>query len=320
MVTRIHHIKEGVEYVLQYNIRSDTIELRIIKHTLIGGIPNYFRHEFGTYVREMDAFRDILRSTRTTAGINLLPYLTDTEKDAIHEFESIAGIHLRLTPESVSRSYQTAMRGAANRLQAAAESFRETARALQGLDLRPLIASTNILANQRLESLARSAAFNPPSQENAIDYGQRIRRELRHDLLLTGNLEERLSVPDPPPPTDEPPIPQEAPTLRNTEGLTEAQIQETEAFVARLLNGESIPATEFPLRDFQADTSPPDPDTTEIDAFLKELDAVLDDSTHETNEVWGAPTHTPFLDAETVIRLWKQANRTDNQPFRGQED
>ena len=259
MVARIHHTKEGVEYVLQYNIRSDTIELRIIKHTLLGRFPNYFRHEFGTYVREMDAFREILRSTRTTAGIDRLPYLTDTEKDAIHEFESIAGIHLRLTSESVSRYYQIAMQGAANGLQAATESFRETARALQGLDLSPLIASTNILANLQLESLARSPAFNPPAQENATDCRQRIRRELRHDLLPTGNLEERLSepfnVPDPPPPTDEPPPPQEAPTLRNTEGLTEAQIQETEAFVARLLNGESIPATEFPLRDFQADTS-----------------------------------------------------------------
>ena len=313
MVTRIHHIKQGVEYVLQYNIRSDTIELRIIKYSLLGRFPNYFRHKSGTSFLEIAAFKEVLRSIRTASGVDLFPELTEDEATIIHAFEEIADIHLLLTPKSVSKYYQTAMREAANGLQAAAESFRETARALQGLDLRPLIASTNILANRRLESLARSPVFNPPSQENAIDYRQRIRRELRHDLLPTGNLEERLSVPDPPPPTDEPPIPQEAPTLRNTEGLTEAQIQETEAFVARLLNGETLSAREYPPlpNPNSEDASTPDPDTTEIDAFLKELDAVLDDPIHETDEVWGAPTHTPFLDADTMSKLWKQAKQQD---------
>ena len=36
MIARIHHLKHGTEYVLQYNTRSDTIELRIIKYTLLG--------------------------------------------------------------------------------------------------------------------------------------------------------------------------------------------------------------------------------------------------------------------------------------------
>lgn len=43
MVTRIHYTKHGIEYVLQYDSTTDTIELRKNRYTLIGGIPNYFR-------------------------------------------------------------------------------------------------------------------------------------------------------------------------------------------------------------------------------------------------------------------------------------
>ena len=43
MVARIHHTKNGTEYVLQYNSKTDTIESRENRLTLIGGVPNYFR-------------------------------------------------------------------------------------------------------------------------------------------------------------------------------------------------------------------------------------------------------------------------------------
>ena len=107
MVARIHHRKAGIEYVLQYKSRTDSIELRINRYTLIGGIPNYFRHEWGTYVREMDFFKRAVLNHRPFSGLCLSPYprpkLSDAEKDALHEFEKIAGVNLLLTPESVSR-------------------------------------------------------------------------------------------------------------------------------------------------------------------------------------------------------------------------
>ena len=113
MVARIHHRKAGIEYVLQYKSRTDSIELRINRYTLIGGIPNYFRHEWGTYVREMDFFKRAVLNHRPTSGLCPHPYprpkLSDAEKDALHEFEKIAGVNLLLTPESVSRHRMSLM-------------------------------------------------------------------------------------------------------------------------------------------------------------------------------------------------------------------
>ena len=107
MVARIHHRKHGVEYVLQYDSRADRIELRKNRYTLIGGIPNYFRHEWGTYVREMDFFKGTVLNHRPISGLCPHPYplpkLSDAEKASIHEFEKIAGVNLLLTPESVQR-------------------------------------------------------------------------------------------------------------------------------------------------------------------------------------------------------------------------
>ena len=74
MVARIHHTKNGTEYVLQYKSRTDTIELRINRYTLIGGIPNYFRHEWGTYVRGMDFFKGTVLNNRPFSGLCPHPY------------------------------------------------------------------------------------------------------------------------------------------------------------------------------------------------------------------------------------------------------
>ena len=124
MVARIHHRKAGVEYVLQYNSRTDSIELRKNRYTLIGGIPNYFRHEWGTYVREMDFFKGTVLNHRPFSGLCPHPYplpkLSDAEKDTLHEFEKIGGVNLLLTLESIQRHLQSLTEGAANALSEAA--------------------------------------------------------------------------------------------------------------------------------------------------------------------------------------------------------
>ena len=321
MIARIHHTKNGTEYVLQYNRKPDTIELRIIKHTFIGGIPNYFRHAFGTYVREMEAFKDILRNWRPLSGLSphpdYLPQLSAEEKVLIHEFEQIANINLRLTPESVSRSHQNqaAMQGAANVLQASTESLRDAVSNLQGLDMNPLISYLNFRVDRQLVALAQWHEQNPPTAAEVENIRQRLgmpddlQQELRIDRYEVGHIANIGS----PAPMNEPPIPQEAPTLRNTEGLTEAQIQENQEFITRLLNGETISARENPPlpNPNSEDTSAPDPNTddADIDDFLKEVDETLSDTTRDSDEVWGAPTHTPYLNADTMSKLWKQAQK-----------
>ena len=185
MVARIHHTKNGTEYVLQYNIRSDTIELRIIKHTLLGRFPNYFRHKSGRPFHEIATFKEILRSLRTRSGVDQFPELTEDEEALIHAFEEIADTRLLLTPESMNRFYQTVMQGAANGFNPAAESLRELASNLQGLDMNPLLAYMNGRVSRQLAAFAASAdmlAFP-------------IRREMAEYFLPTGDLEQRLSDP-----------------------------------------------------------------------------------------------------------------------------
>ena len=283
MVARIHHRKHGVEYVLQYDSRVDRIELRKNRYTLIGGIPNYFRHEWGTYVREMDFLKGTVLVHRPISGRCPHPYplpqLSDAEKVLIHEFEKIAGVNLLFTPESVQRHIQSLTEGAANALA-------EAARSLRGLDLNPLISYANRITDSQ--------------------------RRLAETLLATGDLEERLShLPDPPPST-EPRVVQEPSHLVNTEGLTEEQIQENLEFIARLQNGESIPATEFPLRDRNCEAQNHDTEEAAFDAFMKEIDEVLeaDDSDDET--IRAAPSHHPEISAETMQSLWKQARQEDS--------
>ena len=278
MVARIHHRKHGVEYVLQYDSRADRIELRKNRYTLIGGIPNYFRHEWGTYVREMDFFKGTVLNHRPFSGLCPHPYplpkLSDAEKDTLHEFEKIAGVNLLLTPESIQRHLQSLTEGAANALS-------EAARTLQGLDLNPLISFANRITDSQ--------------------------RRLAETLLATGDLTQRLSQP-----FNAPPVVQEPSHLVNTEGLTEEQIQENLEFIARLQNGESIPATEFPLRDRNCEAQNHDTEEAAFDRFMKEIDEVLeaDDSDDET--VRAAPSHHPEISAERMQSLWKQARQEDS--------
>ena len=187
MIARIHHVKNGIEYVLQYNSNTDTIESRKNRLTLIGGVPNYFRESGLKTALEAHTFKITLRNwrpltifsealNRLPAPLNRLPALSDEEKDLIHEFEKIAEINLYLTPESVR-------------------------------------------------------AENP-------------------------NM--------------------------NTEGMTEEQVQDNLEFVARLLNGETIPATEFPSRDLNNNDAV-------LDRLLKEIEEAIEDN--DTDRVRGAPTH-----------------------------
>ena len=290
MVARIHHRKHGVEYVLQYDSRADRIELRKNRYTLIGGIPNYFRHEWGTYVREMDFFKETVFAHRPISGLWTHPYrlpkLSDAEKAFIHEFEKIAGVNLLLTPESVQRHRQSLTEGAANTLAEAARSFRETARSLRGLDLNPLISYTNRITD--------------------------LQRRLAETLLATGDLEERLSHPPHQPPSTEPRVVQEPSHLVNTEGLTDEQIQENLEFIARLQNGESIPATEFPLRDRNHEEQNHENEEAAFDAFMKEIDEVLESDDNDDETVRGAPSHHPEIPAEIMSSLWKQARQEDS--------
>ena len=277
MFARIHHLKHGTEYVLQFNRKTNTIELRIIKHTLLGRFPNYFRHKWGTSCYEMDCFQKHLRLWRLPSGFSpypdSVPLLSDEEKALIHKFEQIAGINLRLTPESVSR----------HRL----GSMQEIAR-LPGIDTSAMISYSEILSRLRPNTDRRSAIY------------AQLDENFRQRLQMPNHLQQALRVDtitetEAPPPTDEPPIPQETPTLRNTEGLTEEQIQETEQFVARLLNGETLSARENPPlpnpnTDEDTDT-PTDVNEAVLDRLLKDIEEAIE--YNDTEKVQGAPTH-PF--------------------------
>ena len=326
MVARIHHRKEGVEYVLQYKSRTDSIELRKNRYTLIGGIPNYFRHEWGTYVREMDFFKRAVLHHRPTSGLWPHRKLSDAEKDALHEFEKIAGVNLLLTPESIQRHRQSLTQGAANAFSEAARSFRETARTLQGLDMNPLLSFANrIMDSQRrlierrlADSMVTNFVVTPdmlafPSRyadgdavaQEENESNTSIRQRLRREMA------ERLLDPPDPPPTNAPPIAEETPSV-NTEGMTEEEIQECQEFIQRLQNGESIPATEFPLRDSNPDTETPQNAEAAFDAFMKEIDEVLESDESDAETVRGAPSHYPEISAERMQSLWKQARQEDS--------
>ena len=329
MIARIHHLKHGTEYVLQYTCQTDTIELRILKHTLLGRFPNYFRHEFGTYVREMDAFGNILRNWRPLSGLcphpDYLPQLSAEEKVLIHEFEQIANINLMLTPESENRFYQTAMQGAANGFNASLESLREVASNMQGLDMNPLLGYMNGRVSRQLAAFAASAdmlafprryadeeAVAQEENESNTSIRQRLRREMAEYFLSTGDLEQRLSdPPDPPPPTNAPPIAQETPDV-NTEGMTEEEIQENEEFIQRLLNGETISAREFPLRNRDRSEETPQDAEADLDAFLNKIDDTLETAGSDADTIRAAPSHHPAIPVETMMHLWRQARRDED--------
>ena len=323
MIARIHHTKHGTEYVLQYTCITDTIELRINKYTFIGGIPNYFRHERGKSFLEIPYFKEILRNSRTISGIDQFPELTEDEEALIHAFEEVSDNHLLLTPESVRRFQLSSMA--------------EMTRSMRSLDLQTLISAASRLADNLVQEfavtshvaashLARFSSRNADGSEvtepetdteqeqNTLTEAEaeNIRQQLQPDEGLRVNRyeAEHIAHTGSPPPTDEPPIAQETPSV-NTEGLTEEQIQENLAFVARLLNGETISARDNPPlpNPNSEDASTPDPNTTEIDDLLIEIDETLSDTTRDSDEVWGAPTHTPYLDADTMSQLWKQAQK-----------
>ena len=98
----------------------------------------------------------------------------------------------------------------------------------------------------------------------------------------------------------------------NTEGLTEEQIQENLEFIARLQSGESIPATEFPLRDRNREAQNRDTEEAAFDAFMKEIDEVLESDDSDDETVRGAPSHYPEISAERMQSLWKQARQEDS--------
>ena len=274
MVARIHYRESGVEYVLQYNSTTDTIELRRNHFRLIGGIPNYFRDATLGNAYEIQVFKRILLNARPNATL----VQSVEEKALIHEFEKIAGIYLCLTHESC-RNYRMAL-------------MAEMARAMQGLDLQPLVSAINRLRDSLLENFVVSPdmlAF--PSR--FADSSDVHRQELGS---------ESFNPPDPPPST-EPPIAQEI-SLRNTEGMTEEEIQDNLEFIARLERGESIPATEFPLRDRNRDEAP-------VDELLREIDEVLEAPDSDDDTVRAAPSHHPGIPSEIMSKLWKQARDED---------
>ena len=280
MVARIHYVRNGIEYVLQYNSNTDTIESREHLLMLIGGVPNYFRDNGLGTALEVHTFKITLRNWRPlttfSEALNRLPMLSDEEKTLIHKFEEIADINLCLTPESVSR----------HRL----ESMQEIAR-LPGIDISATVSYASVL-----QSLRRSNEQAPTEEESVQNVIPRMPEALEEQLTHTAD-SLRAANPD-----------------MNTEGLTEEQVEENLEFVARLLNGETLSARENPpLSNPNTDDtdSAPDPNLAETDTLLKEIDDVLADEAKTSDEVWGAPTHIPFLDADTMSKMWKQAKAQD---------
>ena len=84
MVARIHYTKNGTEYVLQYNSKTDTIESRENRLTLIGGVPNYFRDSGLGTALEVHTFKITLSNWRPltlfSEALNRLPMLSDEEE------------------------------------------------------------------------------------------------------------------------------------------------------------------------------------------------------------------------------------------------
>ena len=191
MVARIHYRESGVEYVLQYNSETDTIEFRKNTYTLIGGIPNYFRDEWGTYVYEMEIFKETLLASRPPSHLSTDQYplteLTTEEQAVIYEFEEIADINLQLTLESINRHRMALMA--------------EITRATEGLDLRLLVSATTRLADSYSNQLGLWLSENILHFSPAPDrYPPRYA-----NCQLQGT--------EAPPPTDEPPISQEPPSI-----------------------------------------------------------------------------------------------------------
>ena len=274
MVARIHYRKAGIEYVLQYNSETDTIELRRNGHTLIGGTPNYFRYEWGTSVYEMRVFTEAVLNHRPVDGLTSFPELSDAEKALIHEFEQIADINLLLTPESINR-HQMLEIAAHERLPSILESI--------------------------LEDFSQSPAFNRVSTGEYLTRLGDLQGIPRLENESDSEYRERLDA--------SPHTPQslrdENPDM-NTEGMTEEEIEDNLEFIARLLNGESIPATEFPLRSRNNDAS-------DLDDFLREIDETLEEPINDDDTVRAAPAHRFYMTPSIVASLWRQANDEDDE-------
>ena len=209
--------------------------------------------------------------------------LSDEEKALIHEFEKIANINLCLTPESVSR----------HRL----DNMQEMAR-LTGADLTLTSSHTSHVFREMQASLSTEwdmiARQRQLSEDvvNAVEQLSNLRMRMREELAeqLTHTPESlRAAHPD-----------------MNTEGLTEEQVQENLEFVARLLNGETIPATEAPPQES-------DVDDDDIDGFLKDVETLLDEPDPSTDEVFGAPAHRLEIPASVMSQLWRQAQGEDTE-------
>ena len=278
MIVRIHHVRNGIEYVLQYNSKTDTIESRENRLILIGGVPNYFRDNGLGTALEAHTFKITLRNWRPSlcfsealnrlpAPLNRLPMLSDEEKDLIHEFEKIADINLCLTPESVSRHRVSEMQ--------------EIAR-LPGIDISSPLRYTRLFC----DNFANANEQTSTEEESVQNAMPRMPEVLEEQLIHTPE-SLRAAHPD-----------------MNTEGMTEEEVQENLEFVARLLNGETIPATEFPSRDSGVDDD-------DIDKLLKKIDTTLNDENHQHDEVCGAPTHRLEIPAPVMSRLWRSAQGED---------
>ena len=67
-----------------------------------------------------------------------------------------------------------------------------------------------------------------------------------------------------------------------------------------------------PENDVDASTPDPDTDDADIDAFMKEIDEVLESDDSDDETVRGAPSHYPEISAERMQSLWKQARQEDS--------
>ena len=284
MVTRIHYRESGVEYVLQYNASTDTIELKKNKYTLIGGIPNYFRDEWGTYVYEMVVFKETLLASRPPSHLSTDQYplteLTTEEQAVIYEFEEIADINLQLTLESINRHRMALMA--------------EIARATEGLNLRLLVSATIRLADSYSNQLGLWLS------ENILHFSP------DPDRYPPRYANGQLQSTEEPQPTDEPAIPQETPSI-NTEGLTEEEIQENSEFIQRLLQDETISALDTPS------SEKPNSNKASIDDLLREIDETLEEPVSDDETVRAAPAHRFEIPASMLASLWRQANDEDDE-------
>ena len=68
----------------------------------------------------------------------------------------------------------------------------------------------------------------------------------------------------------------------------------------------------FPLRDRNREAQNRDTEEAAFDAFMKEIDEVLESDDSDDETVRGAPSHYPEISAERMQSLWKQARQEDS--------